>query len=283
MKSIVVGGQAVIEGVMMKSPNYISIVVRNHKNKLVTKTQKLKKKKKWMTWPFIRGFINLIEMLVIGIRALIWSADQASDEEQKISKTEFSFTLMFSLIFAIGLFIVLPFFLTKLITTSKGLLFNIIDGIIRIIIFILYLVIISSLKDIKRIFEYHGAEHCAVNCYESGKNLTVQNAKKFTTLHTRCGTSFLIIVLIISILVFSMIPGKNMIIRLGGRIILLPIIAGISYEILKLSAKYKNNKFFLLIIKPGLWIQKMTTRLPSNNQIAIALLSLKLVLELEKK
>ena len=161
---------------------------------------------------------------------------------------------------------------------NTGILFDIIDGIIRVIIFILYLLAISLMKDIKRVFQYHGAEHKTVNCYEAEKELTVKNIKKFPTLHPRCGTSFLIIVLIISIIVFSFITSPKWYYKLFFRILLIPIIAGISYEILKLADKLKKYWFFNMINKPGLWIQKITTREPDKQQIEVAIHSLKKVL-----
>ncbi len=278
-KKIIIGGQAVIEGVLMRSPNYYNISVRG-KKKIISKSEKIKEKPKFFKFFFIRGVVNLIEMLVIGIKALNWSAEKVEGGEE-IKKKDFFFTILLSFIVAIGLFIVLPLYLTKLIHSSRGFMFNLIDGIIRIVILILYIYFISLLKDVKVLYQYHGAEHKAVNCYEDGKSLTLSNAKKYSTLHTRCGTSFLILVLIISILVFSLIANPNLYIKFLGRILLLPLIIGLSYELLKLTDRFRKNIIIKLLSMPGLWIQKITTKEPTNKQLEVALISLKNVLRLE--
>ena len=183
-----------------------------------------------------------------------------------------------SLGFSIGLFIILPLFLTKLITESNGILFNVIDGIMRITIFVIYLLLIGLWSEVRILFQYHGAEHKAVNCYESGKELIVENAKTFTTAHPRCGTSFILIVLTLSIAIFSLITTKTWLLKLFARIIFIPIIAGISYEILHYSAKHKDNKLLNSCIAPGLYLQKLTTREPNDEQVEVALESLKATL-----
>jgi uncharacterized protein YqhQ len=282
MSELLIGGQAVMEGVMMKSPNYISVAVMNNKKKIVSKTEKLARKKKWMKLPFIRGFINLGEIMIIGIKSLMWSAEQAAPEEEKITNKELALTIVCAIFFALVLFLGVPLFLTNLITSEANFIFNLIEGIIRIIVFISYLWFISLFKDVKRLFQYHGAEHCAVHCFESKKKLTVKNAKKFSTIHPRCGTSFVIIVLVISILVFTLIPSSNVMIKLLGRILLIPVITGISYEILKLTARFKSHALMHIIAYPGMLVQRITTRRPTDAQINIALLALKKVLKKEK-
>ena len=280
-KKVIIGGQAVIEGVLMKSPNYYNISIRK-KKKIISKKEKLKKKPQFYKFFFIRGIVNLIEMLTIGIKALNWSAEQVEGGEE-LKKTHKIFTIIFAILVGLGLFLYLPLLLTKLLYSKESVIFNLIDGIIRIIILILYIYLISLWKDIKIIYQYHGAEHKAVNCYENNKTLTIKNCKKYSTLHPRCGTSFLIIVLIISILVFSLIVSPKFHIKLLGRIVLLPVIIGLSYELLKLTDKFKENKFVKLIAIPGLWIQKITTKEPNNKQLEVALISLKNVLKLEQK
>ena len=276
-----VGGQAVIEGVMMRNKNSVAVAtIKNNK----IKTKKIEfnsaaKKHKWLKWPFFRGVAGLIEMLVLGIKALVYSANEVEDEpEEKLSSKEIFFTMLLAILFTIGIFIVLPYFLTGFISKDKGVLFNIIDGILRIAIFLIYIIAISYMKDIKRVFQYHGAEHKAVNCYEHKKKLTVENCSKFTTVHRRCGTTFLIIVMAVSILVFSMIVSDKWYLRLGLRIILIPVITGISYEILKLAAKYKKSVTLNLLTYPGLMLQKLTTREPTKKQIEVAIKALKAVL-----
>ena len=240
-------------------------------------------------------------MLIIGIRALMWSAEQAAGKEAKISKNEFAFTMFLSIAIVILFFIALPYFLTNLMGIAEEqepALFNLVDGIIRILIFLIYIVAISFLKDVKVLFQYHGAEHKAIHCYEKNKKLSVENVKKFTTLHPRCGTSFLLIVFIVSIFVFSLLPSIIMFyysnflqlnpwLRKGilfpVRILLLPVIAGISYEILKISDKKQNNLLFKLISMPGLALQKITKKEPNKKQMEVAIVSLKKLLAIEHK
>ncbi|MBI2647351.1 DUF1385 domain-containing protein [Candidatus Woesearchaeota archaeon] len=295
-----IGGQAVIEGVMIRGLNNYIIAVRKNK-KIVIKRGLIKRKKyHFMKWYFFRGFINLIEMLIIGIKSLIWSAQIASPNE-KSKKNEIVITLLISIGFVIVFFIALPYFLTTLlgfIEEEKPIIFNIVDGIIRISIFLIYIIGISLIDDVKRLFEYHGAEHKAIHCYENGIKLNVNNVKKFTTLHPRCGTSFLLIVFFISVLIFSLLPSVilfyypnflhlNIWVRKGIlfpiRILLIPIIAGVSYEILKISDKYQKNLLLKLISKPGLLLQKITTQEPNNKQIEVAIISVKKLAALEKK
>ena len=299
-KKINVGGQAVIEGVMIRGLNNYVVAVRKNRKIIAKKGLIQKKKYNFLKWPFIRGFVNLVEMLIIGIKSLLWSAEQASSEE-KIGKNELAFTLLISIGFVILFFIALPYFLTNLIgftEEKRPILFNIVDGIIRILIFLIYLVLISFMKEVKILFQYHGAEHKAIHCYEKNKKLNIATVKKFTTLHPRCGTSFLLIVFIVSILVFSLLPsiilfyypafsGLNVWIRKSvlfpARILLIPVIAGISYEILKISDKKQKNLLFRLISMPGLWLQKITTKEPNSRQIEVAISSLRKLLALERK
>ena len=299
-KKLNVGGQAVMEGVMMRSPNYYSVSVRNDKGKIVTKTEKVKKKNEFFRLFFVRGIVNLIEMLVLGIRTLVWSADQQSDKkEEKLSKREVFWTLFVSLAFAILLFVALPYFLTHLagfVEEARPVLFNFVDAIIKIALFLIYLFLISLMKDVKRLFEYHGAEHNVVYCYEAGKKLTAENARKFSTKHPRCGTSFIFIVFIFSILIFSLLPilvlkinpnfnELNTLVRKSIlfplRISMMPVIAGISYELLRLSAKFKDNFLVRAITLPGILLQNITTKKPSKKQIEVAIVSLKTVLKKE--
>lgn len=301
MKKLSVGGQAVIEGVMMKSPNYMAIAVRK-KNKIIVKKKKVKKRPNFFRWLFVRGIVNLIDQLVLGIKALTWSADQqAEKKEEKITKTEMIVTLLISFGFVILIFIVVPYFITYLAgfkEETRPIMFNLIDGLIKIGFFIIYLAAISLMKDIKRLFQYHGAEHKAVHCYEKNKKLTIENAKKFSPLHPRCGTSFLFIVLIISILLFSILPSLVMYLSPGFinlnfwarrmilvilRILMMPIIAGIGYELLKLSSRFEKNFLVRILIMPGLLIQRLTTRKPNRRQIEVALRALKEVLKSERK
>jgi len=270
-----IGGQAVIEGVMMRSQNRLAISVRK-KGEIITKKENIKKRTGILRWPLIRGIVNLVDMMVVGIKALNWSADQQLGKKEKISKWEFFYVLAASMGFVILFFIVLPYYLTTFVSKNQGVLFNLVDGMIRIALFLAYLLLISSMKDVKRLFQYHGAEHKAVNCFEAGKKLSMENIKKYPTIHKRCGTTFILIVFMISIIVFSFIFSSRWYINIPLRISLMPVIAGISYEILKFSAKY-DNIFTYILTLPGIWLQKLTTKEPTDRQIEVAVKSLKAV------
>ena len=287
-KKLKIGGQAVIEGVMMRSPNNIAIAVRNPKGKIVLKSQKLNLiSKKFRKWFFVRGIINLIEMLVYGAKALNYSADVAVGDEGNEEKSNWlvlTFVFIASFGIALLIFKFLPLLVAQAINPTSNILFNLIDGFVKLVVFVAYVYLISLIKDVRRVFAYHGAEHKAVNCYEDDRKITLKNVKKYPTLHPRCGTSFLTIVIVVSILVYVLIPKTVPFIgKLLYRILLLPVIAGISYEVLKLSARYHNNFFFSIFDKPGLWIQKITTKEPDDKQIMTAIASLKRVLSLEKR
>jgi len=299
-KKLNIGGQAVIEGVMIRGRNHYVASVRKN-NKIITKKARIRQRKgKFYRLPVIRGFYNLVDMLLIGIRTLMWSADIASEEGEKITKKEITFTIAFSFLLAMLFFVALPYFFTIIMgfkEESSPFLFNFIDGILRIMIFLAYIIGISFLKDVRRLFQYHGAEHMAVHCYENGKKLSVENIRKFPTLHPRCGTSFITIVLLISILVFSVLPQivlysfpnfanfnvfLRKIILFFLRISFIPLIAGISYELLKLSDKFKDSFLMGIFIQPGLWLQKITTKKPNQKQIEVARKSVKELLNAEK-
>ena len=285
-KKLNVGGQAVIEGVMMRSPNFWAVAVRKPDGDIEVKKEKLKvlsETNKFSKLPIIRGVLMLISALVLGIRALNFSSNVAFDEDEEMSDWAIYGTITLAFLIAIAVFFVLPLFLTNLFKFKSYFIFNLVDGVIRIGFFLLYIYFISFMKDIKRIFQYHGAEHKVIYNYEEDDDLSVEKARKFSTLHPRCGTSFLIIVFLISILVFSLVPKSSpFYIKVLSRIFFIPLIAGISYETLKLSAKYKDNFLVKLFIKPGLWLQKITTREPDEKQIEVALEALNAVLNLEK-
>ncbi|MFC1726231.1 DUF1385 domain-containing protein [candidate division KSB1 bacterium] len=290
-----VGGQAVIEGVMIRSPKYIATAVKSPNGKIYLKKDKYNsfaKKYKLNNIPVIRGAVILIESLVIGIKALMWSAEIASDESEQneeksdknkkgsfFQKLSMVFSLILGLSLGIGLFFYLPLYLTDLLGIKEGILFNIVDGIIRLIIFGLYIFLISLWKEFRRIFEFHGAEHKSIYSYENGEKLTVENARKHSTLHPRCGTSFLLIVMITSMIVFIFLGRPDSISDKLIRFLFIPVIAGISYEILKFSGKFKQNSIVKLLILPGLMLQKVTTKEPSDEQLYIGLTALKYSLD----
>ena len=271
-----VGGQAVIEGVMMRNKEKFAIAVRLKNGKIRVKKDKSTTFPKSFNIPFLRGAIGLFYMLYDGIRALIWSGNQQAEEKEKLTKKEIILTLVISLSFSLFFFIGIPFFAANFMSSSDYW-FNIFDGIFRIIVFIGYLVIISFMKDVKILFQYHGAEHKSIACYEAKQELTVDNVKNFSRFHPRCGTSFIFIVLILSIIIFTLISGP-MWVKFLGRIMLLPVIAGIGYELIKLSAKYSENPIVKVLIAPGLWLQRLTTKEPNEKQIEVGIKSLKAVI-----
>jgi len=289
-----VGGQAVIEGVMIRSPEFIATAVKSPEGKILVKREKynsLTKKLKLNKVPVVRGALVLIESLYIGIKSLYWSAEVASEEENKkknednanknnlFQKAGLVFSVILGLSLGVLLFFYLPLLLTEFLGIEDGILFNIIDGIIRLFIFGCYIYLISLWKEFKRIFEFHGAEHKSIYAYENDEELNIENAKKYTTLHPRCGTSFLLFVMLVSIIVFIFLGRPDSIHDKIIRLLFVPVIAGISYEFIKLSGKYKKNPIIKLIILPGLLLQKITTKEPSDEQLEIGLIALKYSLD----
>lgn len=292
-----IGGQAVIEGVMMRSSKRVSTAVRKQSGEIVVKNEDyipLSKKYKLLGIPIIRGVISFVEMLVIGIRSLNFSADVAVEEieekEGKKKKSQSSRGLMLGLAvilaLALGIFIFffLPLFFSNLLKIKReALAFNLVAGGIRVAMFLIYVWAISRFKDFKRIFEYHGAEHKSIYAYEAGDELTSENVKKFSTRHPRCGTSFILIVAIFAILVYSisdtvytLIAGTYPILlkRFLLHFTLLPLVAGGSYELLKLSGKTKDNRITRIFSAPGIWLQKITTQEPDESQLEVAIVAL---------
>ena len=286
-----VGGQAVIEGVMMRSPNSMAIAVRRPNGEIAVKREGLNffsEKKFFSKLILVRGMINLLSALVLGVKALNFSANQSLEEEKEVSSWTMGLTFTFALCFGISLFFLLPLFLTKwlrfaipMISTS-GILFNLVDGIIRLVIFLVYLWAISFFKEIRRIFQYHGAEHKSIFAFECGEVLIPERVKSFGYLHPRCGTSFLLIVMVVSILVFALIPHHLPFgYKVASRVVFIPLIAGLAYEIIRFADRKRENKGMQYFIKPGLWLQRLTAREPSEDQIEVALRALHEVLELE--
>lgn len=273
-----IGGQAVVEGVMMLSDRKVAVAVRTKNGRITTKVERRRSfTKKYKNVPFVRGIFALVEMVFLGTKALMWSSQASGQEEEKISNAALAFTVVVSFLFGIGLFIAAPFYLATLLT-EQHFLFNVIDGVLRVLLFLLYLVLISHIHDVRRLFQYHGAEHMAIHCHEHGKQLTISNVRKFSTLHPRCGTAFLFFVLVVSILLFSFIFSEQWFLKFSLRLLLIPVVAAISYELLKLSARYQRLRLFRLMILPGLWFQKITTQQPDQKQIEVAIASLKVVL-----
>lgn len=297
MKSSNIGGQAVLEGIMMKHNEEYAVAVRKPDGEISVKKEKYHSIVKWKvltTTPFIRGVFNFIDSMVIGIKTLTYSASFYEEEEEneevlteeavkkkeKKEKLLMGATVAFSVVAAVAIFMVLPYFLTSFL---KGLIPSyqvrtVIEGLVRIGIFVLYVLLISRMEDIQRTFMYHGAEHKCINCIEHGLPLTVENVRKSSRQHKRCGTSFLFLVLAISIVLLLLIHVDSAVMRVVVRILLLPVIAGISYEVLKLAGR-SDNILINLISSPGLAIQKLTTKEPDDDMIEVAIQAVEAVFD----
>lgn len=301
-----IGGQAVMEGVMMKNQDKYAVAVRKPDKEIevmvseytgVIKNQKLK------NMPIIRGVLNFIDSMVLGMQTLTYSASFFEDEEdagkaakkaemtpEELAKQEkkdkkkedaaMGGTVALSIVLAVGIFMMLPYFISSFFQKyiESRLLLGLLEGAIRLTIFISYVGLISLMEDIKRVYMYHGAEHKCINCIESGMDLTVENVRKSSRLHKRCGTSFLLIVMIISILFFMMIRVDSAIIKVVLRLLLIPVIAGVSYEFIRLAGR-SDNCFVNVLSKPGLWLQKITTREPDDDMIEVAIKSVEAVFD----
>jgi len=278
------GGQAVIEGVMMRGPDSRAVAVRRPDSTIVIDQQpvsSITSRIKPLKWPLVRGVVALLESLVMGLQALSFSANQAmAEEEEELTTRDIVITMIIAFGLAIVLFVVIPTGATHYLTrwVPGSVLQNLVEGIIRIGVFLAYVVAIARMNDIKRVFRYHGAEHKVINAYEAGEELTVERVQRFPTYHPRCGTSFLIIVLVVSIFVFAMLGEQELWWRILSRILLLPVVAGISYELLKATARYEGNLFLCLIALPGKWVQRLTTAEPDDDMVEVAMTALKAVL-----
>jgi len=279
------GGQAVVEGVMMRGRKIMVTAVRRPSGELAIDTQSLPAiYTGWMRQtPLLRGIVVLIESLVLGIKSLLYSANVSLEEEgEEISGGVIWLTMIAALALAVALFFIAPLFLTRLLNISSSLLFNLVDGLIRVTIFIAYLAVMTLVPDIKRVFAYHGAEHKVVNAYEAGMPLELEAVKVYGTAHARCGTSFLFVVLIISIIVFALIGLHTVWLMVLSRIVLIPVIAALSYEIIYFGARHINNGLVRAVLTPGLWLQGLTTREPDDSQLEVALAALEGVVEAEQ-
>jgi uncharacterized protein YqhQ len=281
------GGQAVIEGVMMRGRRHMTTVVRRPDGELTEDTQTLPSlyTGRLRTLPLLRGIVVLIEALVLGVKILMYSANVSLEEEgEKVEGWLVWVTLAFSLVAAVAVFFVAPLFITNQINVESNVLFHVIEGVIRLAIFIVYLELISLLPDIKRVFAYHGAEHKTVNAYEAGVPLEVEAVKEYSKAHVRCGSSFIFTVLVLAIIVFSLvgIAEPTFWMMLLARILLVPVIAALGYEVIYFGARHAGNRLVRAILAPGLWLQSMTTREPDDGQIEVAIAALSRVLEAEE-
>ncbi|MCT4596836.1 MAG: DUF1385 domain-containing protein [Vallitalea sp.] len=304
MKPVNVGGQAVIEGVMMKNKSTYAVAVRKPDKEIIIDKKEYKsfsEKLKLFKLPIFRGMLAFVESLVIGTKILTYSAEFFEVEEENSQPSKFDkflekvfgdkldsvligFSVVLAMVLAIGLFVVLPLGISQLLKNLLPYpsLINLVDGVVRVIIFLVYLKIISLMKDIQRVFQYHGAEHKSINCLEHEEELTVENIKKHSRLHKRCGTNFLLIVVLMSILVLMIIDVRTFWLRLAVRLLCLPLIAGLSYEVIKWLGR-SDSWIARLVSKPGLWLQNLTTREPDDSQIEVAIAALKGVLNTDEE
>ena len=286
-----IGGQAVLEGVMMSGPSAWSVAVRKPDGDIAEVNRPVTSmllRHRWMRLPIIRGVIALGESLSIGFRALAISANYAAQEEGEDGEVETELTrgqLLFAFGIAIGfallLFKVSPALITNFLPIDSTGSFVIVEGLIRVSIFVIYLLLISMLPDLKRVFQYHAAEHKAINAYEAGEELTPEKVQRFSLLHVRCGTAFLLYVMVVAIFVFAFFGRPAWYWLIATRILLLPVIAGIAYEIIRFAGKHSQNTFLRALLAPGLWLQRLTTREPSLDQIEVSIRALREVLRLE--
>lgn len=296
MKSSNIGGQAVLEGVMMKNGEDYAVAVRKPDGEIEVKKDVYEGIVKWKfltKTPFIRGIFNFIDSMVLGMKTLTYSAEFYEEEEEKVPLTKeeekkqkrkesifMGITVAVSIVLAMGIFMVLPYFLISLaddVIHSKAVL-SALEGVIRILIFVAYILIISKMEDIKRVFMYHGAEHKCINCIEHGLALNVENVRKSSKQHKRCGTSFLLFVMIVSCVMIFFIRSDSQFVKVGLRIALIPVIAGISYELIKWAGN-SDNPIVNLLSKPGLWLQNLTTKEPDDDMIEVAIQSVEAVFD----
>ena len=277
-----VGGQAVIEGVMMRGKTHVAVAVRQPDGEIsvdVRPVNSISDRYPILKKPFLRGVVSLVESLVMGMKALAYSAQVSGDEDEKLDSKEMALTIAVSAGLAILLFIVIPTWSMRFLTgiTQDHMALNLAEGVLRMAIFLAYIAAISSMNDIQRVFQYHGAEPKTIYTYEAGLPLKVENVRPFSTLHPRCGTNFLMIVMLISMFIFTFLGWPSLLERIASRIILMPVIAGVSYELIRYAGAHTDNPLVRIAITPGLLLQKLTTRQPDDSQIEVAIASLKAV------
>jgi uncharacterized protein YqhQ len=288
-----IGGQAVLEGVMMRSPAHWALAVRKPNGEIAEHTTSISSpmaRHRIFRLPVIRGIVALGESLAIGFRALAISANYAAQDanadekeevETELSRGAIFFAFAIAIGFAIALFKVTPALITNWLPIETDGLFVIVEGAIRVTIFILYILVISLLPDLRRVFQYHGAEHKAINALEAGAELTPENVQRFSLIHPRCGTAFLLWVMVIAIFVFAFIGQPSWPWLIASRILLLPVIAGLAYEVIRFAGKHTDNRVLMAMLAPGLWLQRLTTREPSLDQLEVSIRALREVLRLE--
>jgi len=282
--SLAFGGQAVLEGVMIRSRKHMVICVRKKNGEILTKTDNINspsRRYRVLRIPFVRGIPALFETLYLGVKGLFFSANAALEEEgEKFTYKEMAVTIVMTLALS-SVFIAVPFILTTLLKLA-GVLFNLVEAAVRLAIFLIYLMLVSLWGEFRRVLQYHGAEHKAINTYEAGVALDLTNTRRFSRLHPRCGTSFIFILLLISILLFSIMPDWGFFGRLAYRVILIPVLGAVSYEVLRFSDRHRNSKIMKLLVMPGLALQHLTTREPDDDMITVALEAVNEVIKLRQ-
>jgi uncharacterized protein YqhQ len=276
-----VGGQAVMEGVMMRGATTWAVAVRTAEGDIKVEVNEAPAwAKKWARFPLARGVATLVESMALGIRALTWSANQSVEPEERLSKGAMGGTMAFAILVFSGIFIVLPALAAKSLGHffSGGVAFNLMEGVIRLAMFLGYVSLIGRLPDIRRVFEYHGAEHKAIAAYERDVELTPESAQRFSTAHVRCGTNFLLTVMVVTILLYSLFGRPGWLVLVATRVVLIPLVAGVSYEIIRYAARNMHRRWVATAMRPGLALQKLTTREPALDQLEVAIASLKAVL-----
>ena len=280
------GGQAVMEGVMMRGARTWAVAVRTPEGDIEIETHEAPTwAEKWSKIPLVRGVMTLAESMALGMKALTWSANRQIPEEEQLSSKAMGWTIGVALAFFTAIFILLPAIAANSLGNTLGLdgfWFHIAEGALRLGIFLGYLLLIGQLKDIKRVFQYHGAEHKAIAAYENDVELTAESAQQFDTSHVRCGTNFLLTVMVITIVVYSFVGRPGWALMILSRIVLLPLIAGVSYEVIRFAAKHMDWAWVRVLMKPGLLLQRLTTRQPSLDQVEVAVASLRAVLTAEQ-
>lgn len=280
------GGQAVVEGVMMRGRETMATAVRLPGGGVVVDTQPLPRfyTGRLRKTPLIRGVIVLIEAMVLGIKSILYSANVALEEEkEKLSEWQLGLLVVAALVFAVGVFFMVPLFLTRLFHIGNSVLFNVVDGALRLAILVVYLRLMTLIPDIKRTFAYHGAEHATVNAYESGAPIELEAVRGHSKEHVRCGTSFIFVVMVISLFVFALVGVQTAGLMVFSRVVLIPVIASISYEVIYFGGRHTANPFVRVILAPGLWLQSLTTREPDDKQLEVAIAALSKVVEAEEK
>jgi uncharacterized protein YqhQ len=278
------GGQAVLEGVMMRGTDTWAVAVRNEAGDIDVVVHDVPDwSERFRNVPLVRGVVSLAESLRLGYRALTWSANQQVPEEERVSERALGWSVAIAIAFFMLLFVVIPAFAGR----GVGARFHVLpshlaEGLVRLAIFVAYLAIVSMIPDIKRVFQYHGAEHKTIAAYENGVPLTPESAQRFTTAHVRCGTNFLLTVMVVAIAVYTFVPTHGILQVIASRIVLIPLIAGLSYEVIRLAAKNMHRAWVRVLMRPGLWLQRLTTREPSLRQLEVAIASLRAVLSAEQ-